>query len=215
MPFFSVIVPAYNSEKYIRKGLDSIKSQTFTDYELIIVCDCCTDNTEKIAREYTNKVYKSTYGSAGGSRNIGIDHARGEWVLFMDDDDWWFNENALKTLAEKCKMTNDDIVAFSFIFGNNGYAKCKKDWIAVWNKAWRLSYLNSKPYRFPTTLFWDDVKFAEEVHPNATVTLFDTVLYYYNFGREGSVTVRKDNGEFGSRVKDEYNLLYGAKIIKI
>ena len=48
MPFFSVIVPAYNSAEYIRKGLDSIKEQAFTDYELIIVCDSCTDNTEEI-----------------------------------------------------------------------------------------------------------------------------------------------------------------------
>lgn len=45
MPFFSVIVPEHNSEKFMRKGLDSIKQQTFKDYELIIVCDACTDNT--------------------------------------------------------------------------------------------------------------------------------------------------------------------------
>lgn len=210
-PFFSVIVPAYNSEKYIRNGLNSIKAQTFTDYELIIVCDSCTDNTEKIAREYTNKVYRSTYGSAGGSRNIGMDHARGEWVLFMDDDDWWMNENAFETIAKTCKSTNSDIVAFSFIFKDDGYAKCDKGWIAVWNKAWRNSYLNSKPYRFPTTLFWDDVKFAEEAHPNATVTLLDVPLYFYNFPREGCVTMRKQRGEFGTRVEDEYKLLYGDK----
>ena len=107
------------------------------------------------------------------------------------------------------QTTHNDIVAFSFIFKGQGYAKCKKDWIAVWNKAWRLSYLNSKPYRFPTTLFWDDVKFAEEAHPKATVMLFDTPLYYYNFGREGSVTIRKNNGEFGNRVNEEHRLLYG------
>ena len=208
-PFFSVIVPAYNSEKYIRNGLNSIKSQTFTDYELIIVCDSCTDDTEKIAREYTNKVYRSTYGSAGGSRNIGMDHARGEWVLFMDDDDWWINENAFETLAKACKSIDSDMVAFSFIFKEAGYAKCGKDWIAVWNKAWRRSYLNSKPYRFPTTLFWDDVKFVEDAHPNATVTLLDVPLYYYNFPREGCVTMRKEKGEFGTRVEDEHRLLYG------
>lgn len=212
MPFFSIIIPAYNSEKYIRKGLDSIKNQTFKDYELIIVCDSCTDQTETIAREYTDKIFISNYGSAGGSRNIGMDNAQGEWILFMDDDDWWMNENAFDTIANTCKSTKSDMVAFSFIFKNDGYAKCDKGWIAVWNKAWRRSYLNSKPYRFPTTLFWDDVKFAEEAHPNATVTLLDVPLYYYNFPREGCVTMRKNQGEFGTRVQDEYELLYGKKI---
>lgn len=207
MPFFSVIVPAYNSAKYIRKGLDSIKQQTFTDYELIIVCDSCTDDTEKIAREYTNNVYISNYGSAGGSRNIGLDHAIGDWILFMDDDDWWLHNHAFEMLAKQCKNTTNDIVAFSFIQTNQEYQQCGK-WIAVWNKAWRRAYLNSKPYRFPTTLFWDDVKFTEAAHARAKFTFWDMPLYYYNFLREGSVTKRKIDGEFGTRVDNEYNLLY-------
>ena len=53
---FSIIIPAHNAAEYIRKGLDSIKSQSYKDYELIVVCDACTDNTEAIAREYTDKV---------------------------------------------------------------------------------------------------------------------------------------------------------------
>lgn len=206
-PFFSVIVPAYNSEKYIYKGLNSIKAQTFKDYELIIVCDSYTDKTEEIVRRYTDKVYISNYGSAGGSRNIGIDNAIGEWILFMDDDDWWLHERAFEKLAKQCKSSTTDIVAFSFVYRNQGYAKCGK-WIAVWNKAWRRSYLNSKPYRFPTTLFWDDTKFTEEAHPNATFTFFDEPLYCYNFMRQGSVSQRKEDGEFGTRVDDEYKLLY-------
>lgn len=210
MPFFSVIIPAFNSENYIRRGLDSIKQQSFTDYELIIVCDSCTDNTEQIAREYTNQVYTCNYGSAGGARNIGIDHAIGEWILFMDDDDWWIRQDAFNMLANQCKNTTSDIIAFSFMQPNNEYQKCGK-WIAVWNKAWRRSYLNSKPYRFPTTLFWDDVKFTEEAHAKAKFTFWDVPLYFYNFPRDGSVTVRKINGEFGTRVEDEYKLLYGKK----
>ena len=51
MPFFSVIIPAHNSAEYIRKGLDSIKEQSFTDYELIVVCDACTDKTVHVARD--------------------------------------------------------------------------------------------------------------------------------------------------------------------
>ena len=57
-PFFSVIVPEHNSAEFMRKGLESIKAQSFTDYELIVVCDACEDNTAEIAREYTDKVFE-------------------------------------------------------------------------------------------------------------------------------------------------------------
>ena len=86
MPFFSVIVPEHNSEKFMRKGLDSIKEQTFTDYELIIVCDACTDNTVNIAKEYTDKVFEIDKKRCGAARNLGLDNAKGQWILFMDDD---------------------------------------------------------------------------------------------------------------------------------
>ena len=60
-PFFSVIVPAHNSETYIGRGLVSIRNQTFTDYELIVVCDSCTDNTEEIAKEYGARTFAVDY----------------------------------------------------------------------------------------------------------------------------------------------------------
>ena len=64
-PFFSVIVPEHNSAEFMRKGLDSIRDQSFTDYELIVVCDACSDNTAEIAREYTDRFSRSTRSGAG------------------------------------------------------------------------------------------------------------------------------------------------------
>ena len=86
---FSIIIPAHNEEKNIRKALESVKSQEFKDYEVIVVCDSCTDNTEAIAREYGARVYVTDVHRDSLARNIGLDHARGEWVLFMDADDWY------------------------------------------------------------------------------------------------------------------------------
>ena len=86
-PFFSVIVPAHNAADRIRRGLSSIKRQTFDDYELIVVCDSCADNTEKIAKSYGAKTYPVNFHNDGLSRSEGIDRASGEWVLFMDDDE--------------------------------------------------------------------------------------------------------------------------------
>ena len=63
MPRFSIIIPAFNAEKHIRKALDSIKEQTFRDYELIVICDNCTDNTAQVAWTYGAKVIKVNYGN--------------------------------------------------------------------------------------------------------------------------------------------------------
>lgn len=194
MPFFSIIIPAHNSEAYISKGLESIKTQSFTDYELIIICDKCDDKTEEIARKYTDKVYISDYGSAGGARNIGLEHATGEWILFMDDDDWFLHEYVFAQLYEHLKDDKiNEVCAFSFIFKTQGYAKCNR-WDAVWNKAWRRNYINSHNYRFPSTLLWDDTKFTSDALPKAKVDFWDMPLYYYNYMREGSVTWQKDKG---------------------
>lgn len=96
---FSIIIPAYNSAGYIRKALDSIQIQSFTDYELIVVCDSCTDDTRAIAEEYGAKVEEVDCHCDGGTRNRGLDIAQGEWILFMDDDDWWLHEYVLEQLA--------------------------------------------------------------------------------------------------------------------
>ena len=82
---FSVIIPAHNSAGHIRNALDSIAEQTFTDYELIVVCDSCTDNTADVAREYADIVEEVEYHADGPTRNRGIELATGDWVLFMDD----------------------------------------------------------------------------------------------------------------------------------
>ena len=104
-PFFSVIVPAHNSVRFIRTGLMSIKNQEFHDYELIVVCDSCTDDTETIVKRYADKTIRSDLHSGGGARNIGLDAARGTWILFMDDDDW-FMPGAFRKIAE---AVSDDI----------------------------------------------------------------------------------------------------------
>ena len=137
MPFFSVIVPEHNSEKFMRKGLDSIKEQTFTDYELIIVCDACTDNTVNIAKEYTDKVFEIDKKRCGAARNLGLDNAKGQWILFMDDDDWFLHNYVFEMLYNKIKTIDTEVLAFSFIMNHRGYTKCGMKWPAIWNKAWK------------------------------------------------------------------------------
>jgi len=195
-PFFSVIVPAHNAADRIRRGLSSILRQTFDDYELIVVCDDCQDDTAAIARCYTNKVFEVDWHSCGKTRNKGLEEATGKWVLFMDDDDWWQDDSAFMIIAHACKASDDfDILAFSFTFGANGPAVQYPGhlYIAIWNKAWKRSFIGDT--RFPEVPHSDDVGFAEQLHPKAKIKFISENLYYYNYLRPGSITQKLQSGE--------------------
>ena len=97
MPTISVIVPVYKVEKYIHRCVDSILSQTFTDFELILVDDGSPDNCGKICDEYAEKdirihVIHQENGGLSAARNAGIDwvfaNSDSEWITFIDSDDW-------------------------------------------------------------------------------------------------------------------------------
>lgn len=198
--FFSVIIPAHNAAGWMRKGLDSIKRQTFTDYELIIVCDDCQDNTAEIAREYTDRVYEVPWHNCGKTRNRGLDEATGKWILFMDDDDWFMDDSAFMVIAQELKRLEKDgdqfdVLAFDFIFGSNGYARQYPGhlYIAIWNKAWRREFIGDT--RFPEVPHSDDVGFAMRTHGRARFRYLNETLYYYNWMRPGSITQKLHTGE--------------------
>ena len=195
-PFFSVIMPTHNGEGYIRKSLESIRFQTFTDYELIIVCDKCDDNTEAIAREYTDKVFVIDAGRCALARNKGLDEATGEWILFIDDDDWFMDSMVFQTIADTVGKQGEDVLAFSFFWKGHGVARNRKDhlWTAVWNKCWRREFIERIGARFPDWAHSDDDGFSKFCHPKAKIAFLDQCLYFYNFMREGSLTWQIEKG---------------------
>ena len=205
-PFFSVIVPAHNAAGRIRKLLDSIKMQTFDDYEVIIVCDDCQDGTAEIAAEYVDnafpqgQVLEVGWHSCGKTRNAALELANGEWVLFSDDDDWWREDTAFAMIAETIGNYESirepfDILAFNFIFGYNGLARQYPGhvYIAPWSKAWRRSFIGD--HRFPEVPHSDDYGFARKMHPLARFQYLDACLYYYDYERPGSITQQLHSGE--------------------
>ena len=93
MPKISVIVPVYNVEKYLRRCVDSILSQTFSDFELILVDDGSPDGRPGICDDYKEsddrvRVIHKKNGGVSSARNAGLEEARGEWIAFIDSDDW-------------------------------------------------------------------------------------------------------------------------------
>ena len=193
-PFFSVIIPAHNSAGWIRKGLESIRAQTWTNYELIIVCDACTDDTAKVAREYTKRVIITDYGLDGMARNAGLDAAKGDWILFMDDDDWFLHEYVFQQLALMVGKHGEDMLQFAFIWKGRGYTGVDRMYIAVWSKCWYREFIGDT--RFSDRPFWSDVDFMKAIMAkNPRIHRWDMPMYYYNYLRPGSISWRQKQGE--------------------
>ena len=113
----SVIIPVYNSEKSIRKCLDSVLAQTLNEIEIICVDDGATDSSPQILEEYAQKdarvrVIHQENAGAGAARNLGLRMARGEYLSILDADDF-FEPEMLALSYQKAKDTNSDIVVFS------------------------------------------------------------------------------------------------------
>lgn len=208
-PKFSIIIPAHNSGKYIHKALESIAIQTFKDYEVIVVCDSCTDNTPEVVYNYGAVPVFVEYGADGLTRNKGMELAHGDYILFMDDDDWWLHEYVLDQLSQKLNEHPDiDILCFSFIFKGVGYAlpagllyqsdfSIRSDlphWIAPWCKCYKRSSIGDSRFS-DVTDGSADVEFYLSMFYRKQLNIYnwDMPMYYYNYMRKGSQTERRNN----------------------
>lgn len=112
---FSIIIPIYNVEKYLEKCLNSVLNQTYKNYEVILVCDKSDDNSEKIADDYINnnknfiKIYAERTGLSK-ARNLGLEKISGEYILFLDSDDY-LDEKLLEVLNNNIEK-NTEIIRF-------------------------------------------------------------------------------------------------------
>jgi len=191
MPRFSIIMPMHDSSAFCVKAFESIKAQEFHNYEIIAICDGCHDNSAEIASKYTYKIAETDYSNPGEARNKGLEMATGEWILFMDSDDWFLHQYVLTQLDKKLRQEDCDILAFSFIFQHWMYAEPRGNqgnyWFAVWNKVWKASFI--KDLRFNNKLVGEDVDFQREaMKKNPKIIDWDMPLYYYNYMRKGSIS---------------------------
>ena len=113
----SVIVPVYNTEKYLDQCVQSILAQTYTDFELLLIDDGSTDSSGALCDKYAEqdsriRVFHKENGGVSSARNLGLDNVKGEWVTFCDSDDW-VEYNYLSSLILKC---DNDLVSSSYIY---------------------------------------------------------------------------------------------------
>ena len=130
MPKISIIVPVYNVEKYLRKCVDSILNQTFKDFELILVDDGSIDTSGKICDEYNLKdnrikVIHKENGGLSSARNAGLDIAQGEYIGFVDSDDW-IELDMYEELYKICKENDTDVGIVGINYGGASEKKKSK-----------------------------------------------------------------------------------------
>ena len=224
----SVIIPVYNVENYLRECLDSITSQTVKDIEIICIDDGSTDNSPEILKEYQKKdsrikIITKENGGQATARNLGIKEAQGEYIAFIDSDDFIESE-MLEKLYTKAKDDNLDIAMCKIATYNNQTGEIKDNvWyymlgifrdfekeifnhkdtkeftcnIAVtpYNKIYKTSLIKDNNILFPEGLIFEDEKFFYDTYLRAKrVSVIPEFLYYYRVNRKGStVDIEKEN----------------------
>lgn len=126
-PKVSVIIPVYNAAPYLHRCIDSILSQTFPDFELLLIDDGSKDRSGEICDEYADldtrvRVFHKENGGVSSARNVGLDHARGEWVTFIDADDFVrlrYLEHLLNHVGEQIDL----VISYAEGFGKEGSKK--------------------------------------------------------------------------------------------
>lgn len=223
----SVIIPVYNVEEYLHDCIYSVLNQTFQDFEIICVEDCSTDSSLEILKDFEKLdkrikiVQNEVNSSLGFSRNHGLEHAQGKYVLFLDSDDWldlnaleilynFAEENQLEVLMFKLINFDEDKKIFyrdnyydmkfmdkylNKVFNYNNLSSSEITSIAVnaVNKLFLRSFILENNFRFPVGLIHEDNPFYYQMlHEAKRISLID--YHFYNRRRRlGSITTR--NGE--------------------
>ena len=206
----SLIVPIYNSQNYLEKCIKSLISQTLKDIQIILINDGSTDNSEKIIKSFDDKriVYISKNNEGiGKTRNLGIDKATGEFLAFVDSDDY-LNEHFCEYMYQKAVNDDCDLVVCDFFEDRNTLVGIKfKDFkdtnlretpelinninLGPCNKLYKKSLFDDKSNRFEENLKYEDAPFVVKMLLSANrIGKVNDYLTYYVIHSNSETTIR-------------------------
>ena len=248
-PLISVIIPVFNVEKYIKRCVESVLEQTYRHLEIFLVDDGSTDTSGEICehlkkKDVRIKVIHKTNGGLSDARNVALDIAQGEWITFIDSDDW-VEKKYIECLYEKAVETNSQISIGNFVTtsGAVGSKEQEKElYIVMDNEEAILNLLYQKYYttsawgklykrelfdeiRFPVGKLYEDVETIYKVFVGAERCVYTAKKLYYYFQRNESIvrtgfTIKKmdyaDNArEVLKDVKKRYPSLEGGAVSRL
>lgn len=212
-PKITIVVPVYNVSKYLKRCLDSILKQTYTNFECICINDWSTDNSLDILNEYAKKdkriiVYSQKNQWLSATRNVWINHATWEYITFIDSDDF-VKEDYIESFIKGFSTWDFDAVIWWYIkytWKNNTYVSIKDDWVSMFfytPVAWRMfrtSVIKENKLEFPVWLIREDAYFSTKFY-NITnkIKIIDYAWYYYYIENQASLshtTMKKFESNF-------------------
>lgn len=221
MKKFSIIIPVYNVEEYIKDCLESVKNQTFKDYEVIVVNDGTKDKSMDIVKNYDVKVINQENQGLSGARNTGAKEAKGEYLIFLDSDDW-IDKNLLEDVS-KVLDDDPDVVRFQIretfenkdnidykeepfdtCSGVEAFKKiCSYHFVEnAWSYCIKRSYYEKNKFQFAKGMIHEDFGLIPLVIIKADkVKSIDTVGYNYR-QRENSIMSNTNYDKIKKRVND-------------
>lgn len=232
---YSLILPIYNTGEFLEKCFDTILSQKYEDYEVILINDGSTDNSGEICDKYAEKdsrfkVFHLENGGVSNARNYGIEKAKGEYIWFLDPDDYIVGQ-PLSELESILEEYNSELVVFNYqdfdykknkyldrclpFSGNIDVSKFRSDFseifktnmfYTVWNKIYKREFLVLNLLKFDEKVaLGEDVKFNLEVYSKLTNIYFsDSSYYIYVDGRPTSAANIYRKERLDSK-KEEFN----------
>ncbi|MGL5253594.1 MAG: glycosyltransferase family 2 protein [Brevinema sp.] len=212
----SVIIPVYSVEQYLAECLDSVVNQTHQNLEIIIINDCSPDNSEKIILEYQQKDSRIKYVKheknlgLGGARNTGITHATGEYITFIDSDDW-IEKDAYQNVLTLMQKSNSNLGVFSALLFDDVSKEVSYDPYydppflfppqkinalniynfssTAWGKIYLTKDIKDKNITFPEFLKHEDEEFWHKyIAAIEPLAVGDLKTYYHYRQRENSIT---------------------------
>ena len=195
----SIIIPVYNVKPYLRKCLDSVINQTYRELEILIVDDGSTDGSGEICDEYKKDerviVFHTENRGLSCARNVGLDNAKGEWIGFVDSDDW-IEPDMYEALLKKAEESGADVVECGFfmeyisqtiersanletVCGTEAIEALIKQKISntVWNKLWKSQVFAD--IRFPAGRDFEDISTVYKLFRDARVVGINGAYYHW------------------------------------
>lgn len=213
----SIIIPVYNAEEFLNKCVESVLNQTHSNFELILVDDGSKDRSLELCKDFSKKdnrvkVFTQLNSGQSKARNLGLDNATGEYIAFVDSDDW-VDSDYFELLLKASLKYDADVACASILRERRAMSKIRlkyneervyevpqekidiahvPDKCYVWNKVYKKSFLDKISLRFIEGMFFEDVDFVTRAvyFSNKIVTVPNTYYHYWTNSNSTVKTMR-------------------------